>query len=310
MTCRIAKARRTRASSRSRRDKVVRTGEPVRSACEIARALQRHAGTVHMVNYRPTRWRPSSCATTYHSCVLGDGDGIPACGGRYDNMQGTSVTNSWPSLGDVTDVWPQRSIWRTVIALHVAPRLLLVWNYAQYLNWRGVLVAPSRRHVYDFVACLCGAVHAASVGSLVMMACASRRHYPIMHDALLINWMWWSLLHMACTCLALRLSQHRSDGQQHPAKGVRLLQLHRSRALKETLLALSVAASIGIIYVGIARRKYCAAIGGVEDKTELVRESHDLFAISESVFMFCAMGFDLTILYDVPGHVAHLPWPL
>lgn len=214
--------------------------------------------------------------------------------------QGTSVTNSWPSLGDVTDVWPQRSIWRTVIALHVAPRLLLVWNYAQYLNWRGVLVAPSRRHVYDFVACLCGAVHAASVGSLVMMACASRRHYPIMHDALLINWMWWSLLHMACTCLALRLSQHRSDGQQ----------LHRSRALKETLLALSVAASIGIIYVGIARRKYCAAIGGVEDKTELVRESHDLFAISESVFMFCAMGFDLTILYDVPGTVAHLPWPL
>ncbi|KAH8035851.1 hypothetical protein HPB51_010603 [Rhipicephalus microplus] len=128
--------------------------------------------------------------------------------------QGTSVTSLWPSLGDVTDVWPQRSIWRTVIALHVAPRLLLVWNYAQYLSWRGVLVAPSRRDVYDFVACLSGAVHAASVGSLVMMVCASRRHYPVMHDALLINWTWWSLLHMAGTCLALRMSQHRSDGQQ------------------------------------------------------------------------------------------------
>ncbi|KAL1466597.1 hypothetical protein MTO96_042622 [Rhipicephalus appendiculatus] len=128
--------------------------------------------------------------------------------------QGTSVTNFWPSLGDVTDVWPQRSIWRTVIVLHVAPRLLLVWNYAQYLNWRGVLVAPSRRHVYDFVACLSGAVHAASVGSLVMTVCVSRRYYPVMHDALLINWTWWSLLHMACTCLALRLSQHRSDSQQ------------------------------------------------------------------------------------------------
>ncbi|KAL1482254.1 hypothetical protein MTO96_033918 [Rhipicephalus appendiculatus] len=86
--------------------------------------------------------------------------------------------------------------------------------------------------------------------------------------------------------------------------------MHRSRALKEVLLALSVAASVGIIYVGIARRRYCTGIDGVEEQTALVRESPDLFALSESVFMFCAMGFDLTILYDVPGNVAQLPWPL
>ncbi|KAL1466050.1 hypothetical protein MTO96_042973, partial [Rhipicephalus appendiculatus] len=238
---------------------------------------------------------------------------------------GASATNFWPSLGDVTDVWPQRSIWRTVIALHVAPRLLLVWNYAQYLNWRGVLVAPSRRHVYDFVAGLSGAVHAASVGSLVMTVCASRRYYPVMHDALLINWTWWSLLHMACTCLALRLSQHRSDSQQREPTLAAVCRAQEAMfgiskfvfssytgpaSLKEAILALSVAASVGIIYVGIARRRYCTGIDGVEEQTALARESHDLFAISESVFMFCAMGFDMTILYDVPGNAVQLPWPL
>lgn len=214
--------------------------------------------------------------------------------------QGTSVTNFWPSLSDVTDVWPQRCIWRAVIALHVVPRLLLTWNYAQYLNWRTRLVAPPRRFAFDLLTCLCGALHAASVGALVIMACTSSRDYPNAHDAMLINWTWWSLLHMACTCLAMRLSRHRSDSSS----------LHRSRILKETLLALSVAASIGITCVGVARKRVCAGVGGIDDNVANVRVANDLFAIGESVFMLCSLCFDMTILFDVPGNAAHVPGPL
>ncbi|XP_037555575.1 uncharacterized protein LOC119432482 [Dermacentor silvarum] len=126
--------------------------------------------------------------------------------------QGVSVTNSWPSLSTVTDVWPLCCVWRAVVALHVAPRLLLVSNYAQYLRWRAALVAPPLRSAFALLACFCSAVHASSVGSLFMMACASRRDHPILHDTMFVNWTWWSVLHMAGTCLALRMSQHRSDG--------------------------------------------------------------------------------------------------
>ncbi|XP_065294967.1 post-GPI attachment to proteins factor 2-like isoform X2 [Dermacentor albipictus] len=213
---------------------------------------------------------------------------------------GVSVTNSWPSLSSVTDVWPQRCLWRAVVVLHVAPRLLLVCNYAQYLRWRAALVAPPLRFVFDLLACLSSVVHASSVGSMFMMACTSRRDHANVHDVMLVNWTWWSLLHMASTCLALRMSQHRSDGYL----------MRRSRVLKETLFALSVAASIGITYFGAAQKGYCAEMGGVEDKAAHMQAAQDLFGISELAFMVCTMGFDLTVLYDVPDNVAHAPWPM
>ncbi|KAH7970149.1 hypothetical protein HPB49_000179 [Dermacentor silvarum] len=200
----------------------------------------------------------------------------------------------------VTDVWPLCCVWRAVVALHVAPRLLLVSNYAQYLRWRAALVAPPLRSAFALLACFCSAVHASSVGSLFMMACASRRDHPILHDTMFVNWTWWSVLHMAGTCLALRMSQHRSDGYL----------MRRSRVLKESLFALSVAANVGIAYFGAAHTGYCADMGGVEDMTVPLQGAQDLFAISELVFMVCAMGFDLTILYDVPDDVAHVAWPM
>lgn len=97
-----------------------------------------------------------------------------------------------------------------------------------------------------------------------------------------------SLLYMVGTCIAVNMCQHKNDTEIDK----------RSRRLKMSLLAMTLAASAGMLYFFYKHRIHCVEL------------AFSWFSICEYLICFCNMAFHLTLVYDIPNEELLVGHPL
>lgn len=198
------------------------------------------------------------------------------------------VYNFCPSVSAITGISPQRYIWRIGVALHTGPRLLLASLYPRYFYRRAQQVEPHQRGLFLRLVRANYMLHLAEAFSLVGVTYVSNReNYPV-HEKIFIVFMVSSLLYMVGTCIAVNMCQHKNDTEIDK----------RSRRLKMSLLAMTLAASAGMLYFFYKHRIHCVEL------------AFSWFSICEYLICFCNMAFHLTLVYDIPNEELLVGHPL
>ncbi|EEC18127.1 post-GPI attachment to proteins factor 2-like [Ixodes scapularis] len=198
------------------------------------------------------------------------------------------VYNFCPSVSAITGISPQRYVWRTGVALHTGPRLLLASLYPRYYSRRALLVEAPRRPLFLRLARANYLLHLTEALSLVGVTYVSNReNYPV-HEKIFIIFMVSSLLYMVGTCIAANMCQHKNDTEMEK----------KSRRLKMSLLGLTLAASAGMLYFFYKHRIHCVEL------------AFSWFSLCEYVICVCNMAFHLTLVYDIPDEELLVGIPL
>jgi hypothetical protein len=192
------------------------------------------------------------------------------------------VYNIIPSISSITGIRPQIYLWRSIIALHLTPRLVIAYVHRNYLT-RHVLIKIQGQSQYAQAARLASIVHYLNLIEIASLAgvtyVSNKENYPI-HEKIFITFMVTSLTYMLVSLRLLRVLQPNGPTNE---------QEKRSLRYKKSFFALSIASTIGLIVFFLKHRFLC----------------HDLafswFAFCEYVVAISNMGFHCTTtLIDFP----------
>lgn len=172
---------------------------------------------------------------------------------------------------------PQRFVWRTCIALHSAPRLLVCVMYYRYYQ---SMLDAQHRYVCRVACCLSIVENLCLLG---LSNIASVENYPA-HEKMFIMFIVCSLLYMMLSCVMPGLGRRRA-----------LTHLEaKSLRVKKQLTAGSILLSLLCCYFFIRHAKYCEA------------GMYTLFAASEYIVVLCNMGFHMTAYWDFADKAFHV----
>ncbi|CAG9802482.1 unnamed protein product [Chironomus riparius] len=192
------------------------------------------------------------------------------------------VYNIIPSISSITGIRPQIYLWRSIIALHLTPRLVIAYVHRNYLT-RHVLIKIQGQSQYAQAARLASIVHYLNLIEIASLAgvtyVSNKENYPI-HEKIFVTFMVTSLTYMLVSLRLLGVLQPNGPTND---------QERRSLRYKRSFFALSIASTIGLIVFFLKHRLLC----------------HDLafswFAFCEYVVAISNMGFHCTTtLIDFP----------
>ncbi|XP_064481251.1 post-GPI attachment to proteins factor 2-like [Ornithodoros turicata] len=189
------------------------------------------------------------------------------------------VYNFCPSVSAITGISPQCYVWRMGVALHTGPRLLLASLYPRYHKTKAAHVSALRRPLFLQLTRACYGLHLVEALSLVGVTYISNRENYEVHEKIFIIFMVSSLLYMLGTCITVNMYENKTETTMEK----------KSKRLKMSLLALTLAASGGMLYFFYKHRIHCVEL------------AFSWFSICEYVICFCNMAFHYTLVYDIPN---------
>ncbi|KAK8760760.1 acyltransferase PGAP2-like isoform X2 [Amblyomma americanum] len=192
------------------------------------------------------------------------------------------VANFLPSISAaIGGHTPQRYIWRSGIALHAAPRLLVSVMYYRY--YQGMLDIQ-----HQYVARISWCLNTVEVLCLLGLTNVSSTENYAAHEKMFITFVTCSLLYMMLCCVMPGLGKRRSLSAMEAY----------SLKVKKRLTIVSIVLSIVCCYFFVRHTKHCEP------------GMYTLFAAAEYIVVLCNMGFHMTAYWDFADksfYVSELP---
>ncbi|KAI5732723.1 hypothetical protein M8J76_003392 [Diaphorina citri] len=191
---------------------------------------------------------------------------------QFDDVHEThcKVYNIVPSISAVTGISPQRYLWRTFIALHLAPRYLIAIVYnaqmSSALSKHKTLVSLSFWLSVIEVSALAGTTYISNLDN-----------FPL-HENLFIVFMICSLLYMLVMLRVYRLAYPSMTSAQTYSFYTKLV-----------LFVTSILATIGLVVFWFKHRRHCLDM------------AFSWFAICEYVIALSNMAYHMTVALDFPS---------
>lgn len=193
------------------------------------------------------------------------------------------VFNWLPSISAAIGSYtPQRYIWRTGIALHCTPRLLVSVMYRRY--YVDMLADTPNYRFLASVACWLNIVE--NLCLLGLTNVSSSENYPI-HEKMFVTFLTCAILYMLLCCFIPRMA----------ARHVLTPMERKSLQVKKQLTLSTIVAALLSVYFFLRHNWYCES--GV----------YTLFALCEYIVVLSNMGFHMTAYWDFADQWMHVSAP-
>ncbi|XP_049938509.1 post-GPI attachment to proteins factor 2-like [Schistocerca serialis cubense] len=187
------------------------------------------------------------------------------------------VYNVIPSISAITGISPQRYLWRTCIAFHIGPRVIIASVYKIHYRYLLSKLYSEPNATANRLLNLCYWLNMLEIGALCGVTYVSNReNYPA-HEKIFITFMIGSLSYMLVTLKVFKMVKPTMTESER-----------RSYFMKKVLFGTSICSTAGLLVFFLKHRLLCHEM------------AFSWFSLCEYIIACANMAFHFTVVMDFP----------